>query len=67
MSKGSLIILLAFLVTFLPFTGFPTGAKTVFAIIFGLAIMALGYLVRQERKWLIGKVESNVDGASQKV
>ncbi len=52
MSKGAVIILLGFLIAFLPFTGFPTGTKTIFAIIFGLCTMALGFLVRQERVWL---------------
>lgn len=53
MSKGSLIIVFGLLTAFLPFTGFPTGTKTVLAIIFGLATMALGFLVRQERIWLL--------------
>jgi len=53
MSKGSAIIVLGFLTAFLPFTGFPTGSKTVFAILFGLLTMALGFLVRQERIWLL--------------
>ena len=71
MSKGSLIILLAFLITFLPFTGFPTGVKTVFAIVFGLMTMALGFLVRQERIWLLSAIkgESKTDAhpESQKI
>ncbi|MBI3573491.1 hypothetical protein HY090_00380 [Candidatus Kaiserbacteria bacterium] len=53
MSKAAVVIILGFLTAFLPFTGFPTSAKTVFAIIFGLATMAFGFLVRQERSWLL--------------
>lgn len=53
MSKGAAIILLGLFTVFLPFTGFPEGFKTVLAIIFGLLTMALGFLVKQEREWLI--------------
>lgn len=52
MSKAGAIIVLGFLAAFLPFTGFPSGFETVLAIILGLAIMVLGFLVRQERLWL---------------
>ena len=52
MSKAGAIIVLGFLTVFLPFTGFPSGFETVLAIIFGLLIMMLGFLVRQERLWL---------------
>ncbi|MBI1754686.1 hypothetical protein HYR65_00180, partial [Candidatus Azambacteria bacterium] len=52
MSKGAGIILLGFFSAFLPFTGFPTGTKTVLAVLFGLFVMVLGFLVRQERLWL---------------
>lgn len=53
MSKIGAVIVLGFLIAFLPFTGFPTGLETGLAIIFGLLIMALGFLVRQERLWLL--------------
>jgi len=53
MSKGGAIIILGFLTAFLPFTGFSSGFETVLAIIFGLLIMMLGFLVRQERLWLL--------------
>ncbi len=53
MSKGATILVLGFLLAFLPFTGFPTGFKTVLAVVFGLVIMILGFLVRQERLWLL--------------
>lgn len=53
MSKAALIIILGFIAAFLPFTGFPGGVKTVLAVIVGLLIMAIGYLIRQERIWLL--------------
>ncbi len=56
MSKGGLIVLLGFLAAFLPFTGFPIGVKTALAVVFGILVMALGFLVRQERIWLLRAV-----------
>ena len=53
MSKGGVIILLGFLSAFLPFTGFPTGTKILFAVLFGILIMVFGFLARQERLWLL--------------
>lgn len=53
MSKGSAILVLGALLGFLPFTGFPTGFKIICSVIFGLAVMVLGFLVRQERLWLL--------------
>ncbi len=53
MSKAAAIIILGFLSAFLPFTGFPGVVKIVLAVFIGLAIMALGFLVRQERIWLM--------------
>lgn len=41
----------------MPFTGFPTGFAQVLTIVFGLATMALGFLVREERTWLIRALE----------
>lgn len=52
MSKAGAIVVLGFVAAFLPFTGFPSGVKTVFMVLAGLLIMALGFLVRQERIWL---------------
>lgn len=53
MSKGSAILLLGLLTAFLPFTGFPNVVKTTLAVLFGLALVAFGFLVRQERLWLL--------------
>lgn len=53
MSKAGVIIVLGFLTAFLPFTGFPATFETVLAIIFGLLTMVFGFLVRQERLWLL--------------
>jgi hypothetical protein len=53
MSKGGAIIVLGFLTAFLPFTGFSSGFETILAIVFGVATMVLGFLVRQERLWLL--------------
>ena len=52
MSKAAAIIVLGFFSLFLPFTGFPAGVKMALAALIGLGIMALGFLVRQERIWL---------------
>jgi len=53
MSKGSTILVLGLLLAFLPFTGFPNAIKMTFAVIFGVVVMILGFLVRQERLWLL--------------
>ncbi|TAJ14101.1 hypothetical protein EPO56_02495 [Patescibacteria group bacterium] len=53
MSKGSVIIVAGFLTAFLPFTGFPTFFKMALAVLLGLLLMAFGFLVRQERMWLL--------------
>ncbi len=53
MSKGSTILLLGLLVAFLPFTGFSTIIKIILAVLFGFTLMVLGFLVRQERLWLL--------------
>ncbi len=53
MSKSGAIIVLGFITAFLPFTGFPAAFETTLAIVFGLAIMVLGFLTRQERLWLL--------------
>jgi hypothetical protein len=53
MSKGSLILLLGLVTAFLPFTGFPFGTKIFIAVVSGFLLMGLGFLVRQERLWLL--------------
>lgn len=53
MSKGSLIALLGLLIAVMPFTGFPLAAKITVTVIAGLLLVALGFLVRQERLWLL--------------
>jgi len=53
MSKAAAIIVLGFFAAFLPFTGFPGGVKMALGALIGLSIMALGFLVRQERIWLL--------------
>ena len=45
MSKAAAIIVLGFFTAFLPFTGFPSVVKITLAVVFGLLIMALGFLV----------------------
>lgn len=37
----------------MPFTGFPTETKILFAVLFGVCIIVFGFLVRQERLWLL--------------
>jgi hypothetical protein len=64
MSKGSIIILLGLLSLIVPFTGFPMSVKTVMAVMFGAIMMGLGYLVRQERLWLLGALEGGNKDAS---
>ena len=65
MSKGSLIMVLGILVAFLPSTGFPAPMPSVLAVIFGLAIIFLGFLVRQERIWLIQALEDKKNANSE--
>ena len=59
MSKAGLIVLLGLLSALLPFVGIPTTTKTVLAVIFGLVILALGFLVREEKKWIIRALEGD--------
>jgi hypothetical protein len=37
----------------MPFLGIPSTFKIIFAVVFGIMVMALGFLVREERKWLL--------------
>jgi len=62
-----MIIVLGVLIAFVPFTGFPDSFKTTLAIVFGLAIAALGFLVRQERLWLLRSLrgEHATDGYAE--
>lgn len=53
MSKGSALVVLGLLSAFLPFVGVPAAVKVGLAVLFGFLIMALGFLVRQERLWLL--------------
>jgi len=53
MSKGALILILGLLTAFLPFTGFPSNVKVFVAVVSGILLMGLGFLVRQERLWLL--------------
>jgi len=53
MSKAGLISLIGLLSIFLPFIGIPMGAKTILAVVFGVLILILGFLVREERRWLV--------------
>lgn len=45
--------MLGLLSAFLPFAGLPILVKISLAVLFGFLIMALGFLVRQERLWLL--------------
>ena len=53
MSKGGLITLLGFILLILPFLGIPTAIKIAFTVVFALVVMALGFLVREEKKWML--------------
>lgn len=53
MSKGGLVTLLGFVLALLPFLGIPLAVKTALAVVSGVVIMALGVLVREERRWLM--------------
>ena len=55
MSKGSAILILGFVYGVLPFVGIPTMAKTVIAVILGVLLMGLGFLVREEHRLLSGR------------
>lgn len=53
MSKAGLIAFLGLFSALMPFLGIPTTAKTTLTVVFGLLILALGFLVREEKKWII--------------
>lgn len=53
MSKGGLITFLGFLLALMPFLGVPSAIKITLSVAFGVVIMTLGFLVREEKKWLL--------------
>lgn len=53
MSKAGVIVLLGLILAALPFLGIPTLGKTTIAVIGGVLVMALGLLVREERRALM--------------
>lgn len=59
MSKAGVIALLGLLTALLPFVGIPTTFKTALAVIFGLLILALGFLVREEKRWIIRTLQGD--------
>lgn len=59
MSKAGLISLLGLLSAVLPFVGIPVTFKTALAVIFGLLILALGFLVREEKRWIIRALQGD--------
>jgi len=59
MSKAGLISLLGLCSALLPFIGIPLGFKTALAVIFGVLIFALGFLIREERKWLLRRLSGD--------
>lgn len=59
MSKAGLIALLGFLLALMPFIGIPLVAKTVLTVVFGILILLLGFLVREERRWLLKALQGD--------
>jgi hypothetical protein len=58
MNKKVTIITLGILIAIIPFTGFPGGVKTVFLVIAGLAVAALGYVISEEcKKCAVGGID----------
>ena len=53
MSKVGLIAFLGLLLAFMPFLGLPLVVKTPLTVLFGIMILVLGFLVREERRWLL--------------
>jgi len=53
MSKAGLIALLGLLLALMPFLGIPLAVKTPLTVLFGIIILVLGFLVREERRWLL--------------
>ena len=53
MSKAGLISLLGFILAAMPFIGIPVAIKITLTVLFGLLVLALGFLVREERRWLL--------------
>ncbi len=59
MSKTGLIILFGLLLAILPFIGISFAVKTALAVVLGLSVLVLGFLVRQERRWLLRALEGD--------
>lgn len=53
MSKAGLIALLGGLLALMPFIGIPSAAKVGLTVLFGGVVLILGFLVREERRWLM--------------
>ena len=53
MSKAGIVILVGLLIAALPFLGIPAVAKTVIAVLLGIVIIGLGFLMREERRYLL--------------
>jgi hypothetical protein len=59
MSKAGFLILLGFIILTVPFLGVPVVAKTALMLVAGLLIMALGFLVREERRLLMRALQGD--------
>ena len=59
MSKAGIITFLGFLSALLPFLGIPSVFKSILFVVFGLLIMGLGFLVREERRWLMRAIKGD--------
>ena len=53
MSKAGLISLFGIILALLPFFGISSAVKMSLFVILGMAIAGLGFLVREERRWLL--------------
>lgn len=51
--------MLGFVSAFLPFVGIPNTLKATLAVVFGLLVVALGFLVREERRWLLRAIKGD--------
>ncbi len=53
MSKGSVVVLLGIVVVLVAIAGLPSMLKAGALIVIGLTIAGIGFLVREEKAWLI--------------
>ena len=53
MSKGSVVVLLGVVVVLVAIAGLPSMLKAGALIVIGLTIAGIGFLVREEKAWLI--------------